>query len=283
MTRALIKFNNINKNFTILDELLKDEFQRILKEKYFDIAINRTNLENEDLFTDDKDGIFSKSQLDKIISILGNNFLIRVYHGCRVEDANSYKINGLISSSKEQYFNDEDECSFSSSICDMLKNGGVYVAFGSEFQLKEKNKISKNANKILFDKSIPSILVFDIPFNCFSRYSVCYQNLINLWCKKTLGISEYEYDSFDGEIRIKNKASFEYFKFSLHPKKICVRNDFNGIQNKIYSWDEISPKVKLKNIRDILEWDAKTFDIDYEFNDEKFGEPILKIRKRVFK
>ena len=285
MSKALIKLNQIDKNFTIVDDLLKNEFQLILKEEYSDIANNYTHLlENECLFTDYKDGIFNKFQLDKITSILGDNLLIRVYYGCRVEDSNSYKENGLLFSSKKQYLNTEDECSFSSNICDMLKNGGVYVAFGSEFQLKEVNKISKDANKILFDKSIPSILVFDIPLKNFSIYSIIYQNLINLWCNKTLGISEYKYNSFDGELRIKNEVSFEYFKFSLHPKKICVKNDFNGgVQNKIYLWDEISPKVKLKNIRDILRWDAKIFDIDYEFNDEEFGETILKIKKRVFK
>ncbi len=232
-----------------------------------------------------REKIFVNGEVDEIIHSIKENLSVRLWHGCRIENFKSYKAAGLeIFSAKSankyliNFARDEEEkrsieqvikgftqdnngCYFCPSLESLLKFGGVYVVFGSEYQLKVLNGVNSNLRERLFRVGVPSILVFDIPLKLIDQQQLfTYQ--IELWSKKHLQIDKLRTfherklkdEFFRGEIKVNKSVDFSYFNKVFIPQKklIKVNTHFDSSDSAKYSFDQICEKSELKKLEDFL-------------------------------
>ncbi len=239
-----------------------------------------------------REKILGDGEVDEVINLIKKSGLfVRLYHGCRIENFESYQLHGLKIFSAESVNKDlikfaanEDEkksienaiknlassfvpynkgVCFSRNLRESLKYGGIYIVYGSEYRLRALNEINSNLRERLFRFGVPSILVFDIPLKLIDQQPV-FNYLIELWSKKHLKINKLrafnerrliDGRDVDGDINIRTAIDFSYFNKVVIPqnKIIKVKIHFDSSPPRSYQFDEICKKDELQKLTRFLE------------------------------
>lgn len=120
---------------------------------------------------------------------------------------------------------------------EMIEEGGVYIAFGSEYRLLILNGIDPSIKNRLLHYGKPSIVAVDLPVESFLiKYKdVASKFLFSLWAHHNLNLPDIdEPGGFSCHLEIDVPA--EYVSEIIHPKK--VYDQYNS-DSRWYSWDEM--------------------------------------------
>lgn len=237
----------------------------------------------------------------EILSAIESTISVRLYHGCRIENFDLYKKDGLKRSEEDfnkfsfpknirkQIIGEELEQAkiklglfpkansgrvyFCPTLESTIKMGGIYVIYGSEYRYRIltqlKNKIDKED---IFKSGVPSILVFDIPLNVINN-DYLLNNLFRFYYKKKLSqnelIDKKTLEDFlknlqEGQITSQSDIDFCYFRKIIFPKEVYVNNHFCNKAHapRYYNFGESCTKQSL----DKLEGYLKNQKIDFEFS-----------------
>lgn len=218
--------------------------------------------------------VFSESELRSIlrrIEQLLPGYAVRLYHGCRFNHAENPRNFGLKASSTsgivatlldlaerdpilsehiadikttvtKGFFREQSRCRtgqihFCLTYHEMIEDGGVYIAFGSEYRLVILNDISNRLKFRLFYYGIPAVIAVELPIEDFlMRYKDNVAKfLFSLWIHHCL-----EFDNDDKPIGFACHLDVdippEHVKNVIHPSK--VHDQFNR-DGRWYLWDEI--------------------------------------------
>jgi hypothetical protein len=151
---------------------------------------------------------------------------LQLYHGCRLYDGHDPRKSGMHPSScagiadsllalaaadpvlkdhveaikatlarreyREQVTSRDGQIWFCITKKEMLEDGGVYIAFGSEFRLLILNNIDDALAHRLFHYGKPAIVVFDLPFDPFlTKFKdVAAKFLFSLWIHHRLSLDD---------------------------------------------------------------------------------------------
>lgn len=175
------------------------------------------------------DHVFSSSELQSLLTriearLSGNS--VRLYHGCRLDDGCDPRIGGMSPSScagiaeallklaandpvlknhvnaiteslaspefEEQVISRDAQIWFCLTKQEMIEDGGVYVAFGSEFRLLILNSIDESLARRLFNYGTPAIVVVELEIDSylveFKRRIA--QFLLSLWIHHRLVLDD---------------------------------------------------------------------------------------------
>ena len=175
------------------------------------------------------DHVFSRSELKAILARIEAKLAgrsIRLYHGCRLPDGYDPRESGMQPSScagiadallelaaadpvlkdhveaiksrlamreyQEQVRSRDGQIWFCLTEREMIEDGGVYVAFGSEFRLLVLNNIDERLSRRLFYYGKPAIVVFDLPVDGFldGFKDVAAKFLFSLWIHDRLAVDD---------------------------------------------------------------------------------------------
>lgn len=324
MHKVIIELDNAEKSFQALNDIIDQKFKKTLLENYKKFkSVKRSfkDFESKSYFYDRfnsyahfreeegynsyiryiEDGysswkeflkeknIFQNNEISEIIKIIKEKLFVRLYHGCRIENFDSYKTEGLktfsaesananiahylkmkgfekelIQKSIDGVYNNNG-CYFSTSLGNVIKFGGVYIVFGSEYRLRVLNAVNSSLRESLFEFGVPSILVFDIALKLIDSDQV-FEYLIELWSKKHLKINglrtfselklinEFWGYPAKGEVKITSSIDFCYFNKVIIPQRklIKVNDHFDSTSPASYQFNQICKKSELKKLEDIL-------------------------------
>jgi hypothetical protein len=220
------------------------------------------------------DHVFSNVELENILSRIEVKLFghaVRLYHGCRLNEGEDPTVlglhpsctNGIVASLLDMAGDDPVLCNYVDAIrskvasqsyqeqaryrtgqiwfCltekEMIEEGGVYTAFGSEYRLLILNSIDESLNKRLFFYGIPAVVVVDLPINSHLHYFISNiaKFLFSLWMHHKLGFSDYEAPA-GFACYIKNNVPAEYIAEIMRPRKVF---DQYNTDSRWYTWDEM--------------------------------------------
>lgn len=195
---------------------------------------------------------------------------IRLYHGCRLYEENPLKSglrtssangieNALISLAENDpvlqehidaiketiansFYQEQAGCRnnqiwFCLTQREMIEEGGVYIAFGSEYRLLILNGVDPSLKNRLFHYGKPSIVAVELPIEPFlSKFTdVASKFLFSLWVHHKLKFPDN--DAPDGfGCYIETDVPAEHVAEIIHPEK--AYDQYNS-DSRWYSWDEM--------------------------------------------
>ncbi len=226
----LIKFDDPDSLFTALDFLLAQKYTNLVLERYGELDKKSKNDDSLRKY------IFSTEELVDISNTLDENLLVRLYHGCVIENIADYKKHGLRSLSSEEieqnlisiaakdevlknYLPKIKEKLFDELFINRLRlsrgpkdivcfcptkeismtKGSRYVRYGSEHRFRILDSIDEDLKNRIQYHGKSAILVFDIPLKLLNQ-KFRINNFIDDWCNKVLKL--YSYSKYDGEFNV---------------------------------------------------------------------------------
>jgi len=220
------------------------------------------------------DHIFSDQELNRILSRIEHGLggkTIQLYHGCRLSEDETPAETGIkisntegivnslidlaendpvlsnhVESIKEiiqdpfyqrQFKHRNGQIWFCLTESEMIHQGGVYPAFGSEFRLLILNGIDDQLKHRLFYYGKPSIVVMDLPIEPYLsvfKDSIC-KFIFSLWTHHCLVLPEQEMPT-GFSCYIKTDIPPEYIIEIVHPKGVFDQYNKNS---RWYKWNEM--------------------------------------------
>lgn len=218
--------------------------------------------------------VFSDDELHAILkSIQGNldEFKIRLYHGCRLLNSEDPQIQGLKISSthgieqallnlakedavlnayedkirqiidnkftREQAKSRNGQIWFGLRYNEIVEQGGVYCAFGSEYRLMILNSVDPSLKERLLCHGVPSIVVVDVPIVPYlERFRAdAAKYLLALWIHQKLKLDDRDFPSgFSCWMEVDIPS--EFVNAVLKPDKVHDR--YNSV-SRWYAWDDM--------------------------------------------
>jgi hypothetical protein len=220
------------------------------------------------------DDVISYGELQSIIQTISenlNNYRLRLYHGCRLDDGDNPKLSGLkISSTKgieqalikiaqndvvlkdylerikleteDKFTKEQAECRngqiwFCIRFKEIIEEGGVYCVFGSEYRLLILNSIGKRLKERLLYYGRPAIIILNLPiepFLCNFRENTA-RYLFSLWVHHRLKLDDINFPT-GFACWIKEDVPAEFIHEIIAPEK--VYDQYND-DSRWYSWSEM--------------------------------------------
>jgi hypothetical protein len=263
----IIEFENPSTWLELVEKSLQNPQEYFERLSQGDIEYSHWDCSGLDHIIDDAElGII----LDTIADNL-NGYSLRLYHGCRLHGAEDPRISGLKISStqgieqalvemaqkdavlknhlhrikieiedkftREQAEGRNGQIWFCIRYKEMVEEGGVYCAFGSEYRLMILNSISPNLKARLLYYGTPAIVVLKVPIEPylvgFRDYAAKY--LFSLWIHYRLGIDDINFPS-GFACYLQEDIPAEYITDIIKPEKVYDQYNEN---ERWYTWAEM--------------------------------------------
>jgi hypothetical protein len=262
-----IRFDKPETWFDLVDAALG------MPETYFD-RLSAADLERAHWDCSGLDAVFDYAELQIILGSIEQAIAgcsIRLYHGCRLNDGEIPSVVGLRASStdgitasllelaerdpvlrqhveainekvSDVFYRDQARCRnnqiwFCLTEHEMIEEGGVYSAFGSEYRLLILNGIDQTLKYRLFRYGTPAIVAVELPIDPYLlrfKGSIA-KFLFSLWIHHRLEF--HDTDKPGGfACYIETDVPPEHVREILRPKR--VHDQYNR-DSRSYSWDEI--------------------------------------------
>jgi hypothetical protein len=196
---------------------------------------------------------------------------LQLYHGCRLHDGYDPRATGMKPSScagiadallalaaadpvlkdhvdaitatlalkeyREQVRSRDGQIWFCITEKEMIEDGGVYIAFGSEFRLLILNGIDEALGRRLFHYGQPAIVLFNLPFDSYLAdfKDVAAKFLFSLWIHHRLGLDDVNKPR-GFSCWIKREVPAERIIDIIQAEKVY---DHYNTECRWYAWDEI--------------------------------------------